>query len=115
MVNTASNQGGGTQAVNLAGNAAGVLEDAFKGIVAERRTGGVPGNAQVVLDVLKGSFEIQRGKLIRVSQTLAESFMDGEMESLGESRRADEQQGSQGAAVHMGGEQQAELLESGGR
>ena len=35
MVDTPSNQGSGTQTVDLAGNAAGVLEDAFEGIVAK--------------------------------------------------------------------------------
>jgi len=53
LVDAASDQGGNAQAVDLAGEAAGVLEDAFDGIVAERGTRDVPGDAQVVLDVLE--------------------------------------------------------------
>ncbi len=115
LVDPASNQGGGAQAVDLARNAAGVLEDAFECIVAERGAGGVPGNAQVVLDVLNGFFEVQRRKLIGIGQALAKSFVDGQVQGLGKNRWADEQQGSQGTAVHVGAEEQAELLESGGR
>ena len=56
MVNASGNQGGSAQTVDLAGNAAGVFEDALEGIVAERGTGGIPGNAQMALDVLNGFF-----------------------------------------------------------
>ena len=64
LVDAASDQGGDAQAVDLAGQAAGVLEDTFEGIVTERGTRDVPGDAQVVLDVFKSFFEIQGRELV---------------------------------------------------
>jgi len=45
LVDAASDQGGDTEAVDLAGQTAGVLEDAFESIVAERGARDIPGNA----------------------------------------------------------------------
>ena len=115
LVDAASDQGGDAQAVDLAGQAAGVLEDTFEGIVAERGTRDVPGDTQVVLDVFESFFEIQGRKLVRVGQALAEGFVDGQVQGLAEDGRADQQEGGQRAAVHVGAQEQAELLESGGR
>ena len=69
----------------------------------------------MVLDVFEGFFEIQGRELVRVGQALAEGFVDGQVQGLAEDGRADQQEGGQRAAVHVGAQEQAELLESGGR
>jgi len=115
LVDAAGDQGGDAQAVDLARQTAGVLEDTFESIVAERGTRDVPGDTQVMLDVFERFFEIQWRKLVRVGQALAEGFVDGQVQGLAEDGRADQQEGGQRAAVHVGAQEQAELLESGGR
>ena len=115
LVDAASDQSGNAQAVDLAGEAASVLEDTFEGIVTERRTGDIPGDAQVVLNVLEGLFEVQGRELVRVGQALTEGFVDGQAQGMAEEGGTDEQEGGQRAAVHVGAKEQAELLESSGR
>ena len=91
LIDAARDQGGGAQAVDLARNAATVFEDAFEGIITERRTGGKPGDAQVVLDIIQGLFEIQGGELVRIGQALAEGLMDGQVQSLAEDEGSNKQ------------------------
>jgi len=111
LVNASGNQGRGTDPINLSGDAAGVLEDAFHGVIAERRAGQISGNAQMVLDIVEGFLEVERRELVGIGQALAEGFVDGEVQSLVETGRSHQEQRAQRSAVHVSGEQQAELLE----
>jgi len=49
---------------------------------------------------------------VGVGQALVEGLMDGEMEGLAKARWADQQEGSQGTAVHVGRKEQAELFKA---
>src|SRR3990172_12406326 len=54
LVNQARHEGGSADLVDAAGNALGVFEDALQGIVREERTGLVPGDLRLMLDVADG-------------------------------------------------------------
>ena len=54
LFQAARNEGGGAEAVNLAGNAAGVFKNAFKGIITEWGTGKKTGNVEMVINIFNG-------------------------------------------------------------
>ena len=110
MFQAARNEGGGAEAVNLAGNAAGVFKNAFKGIITEWGTGKKTGNVEMVINIFNGFFEIEGWDLVGIGKPLAKSLVDGEMQGLVQNGGAHQEQGTEGTAVHLGGKQETKLL-----
>ena len=111
LFQTARNESGGANAVNLAGDAAGILKNALESIIAKRGTGKKTGNVQMMVNIINGLLEIQGWNLVSIGESLAKSLMDGEMEGLVQNGRSHQEQGTQRTAVHIGRKQETELLE----
>jgi len=101
FVGCGDEQGGGTQAVNQAGNAFSILVDASQGIVGEQGAALVLGKLDVVADISDGLSQVEGGEMVMGGDALVESFVRGEAQNTAKIRLADEQQDPQGLAVHF--------------
>ena len=80
MFKAARNKSGGANPVNLAGNTAGILENAFKGIIAKRGSGEKTSDVEMVVNIFNGIGEIEGWDLVSIGEALAKSLVDGQMQ-----------------------------------
>ena len=59
------------------------------------------------------SWRPRGGEVIADGETLVEGFVDGKTKGGTQGRVTDEQQGGEGVGIHLGGEEETELLEHG--
>ena len=102
-----------TETVDEAGNALGVVIDAGDGIVGKKGAAEMPGELDMVTDVSRGLSKIKRGEVIDGGEALEKCLMGSKAQNAAQFRLADEEERSEGLAVHAGGEKQAELFEGG--
>src|SRR3990172_1797979 len=101
VVDKAGQEGGGADLVDASGQAFGIVEEAGDGIVGEDGTGGVAGDADLVLDVGEGFGQVQGPEMVADGEALGERLVDGQAEGAAEVRVADQQDGGQGGAVPL--------------
>ena len=92
MFKAARNKSGGANAVNLAGDTAGILKNAFESIITKRGSGEKTGNVEMVVNIFNGIGEVEGWNLVSISEALAKSLMDGKVEGLVQNRWADQKQ-----------------------
>ena len=107
LVNQARHEGGGAHLIDAARNAFGVFEDALQGIVSEERTGLVPGDLRLMLDVADGLLQIEWAEVVAHRQALVEGLVDRELEGAPQIGMADQHHRGEGPTVHLVTEQQA--------
>lgn len=110
LFKAARNESGGADSVDLAGEAAGVVKDLFKGIITKRGSRNKTCDAEMMLDVFNRYLEVEGWDMVSIGKALSKSFMNGKVKGLIQNRRAYKEQGTQRTAVHVGGEQETELL-----
>jgi hypothetical protein len=71
----------------------------------------VTSNAEVVLDVSGGFFEVERSEVVADGDALMEGLVRGEAELVGQVRLAEEDEGDEGSGVHLVVEEEAQLVE----
>ena len=98
--------------VDAARDPLGVFKDAGDGIVGEEGASRETGDLDVVADVADGLLEIEGREVIADGEALVEGLVDGKTQSGAEVRVTDEQQGGEGLGIHLGGEEETQLLEA---
>jgi hypothetical protein len=106
----AQEEGTTTDVVDLAGHTLGVVVDAGDEAIAEELAL-VASNAEVVLDVTGGLFQVEGFEVVADGDALMESLVRGEAEFVGQVRLAEEDEGDEGSGVHLVIEQEAQLVE----
>ena len=101
-----------TDKINLAGNALGKTKNMVLGIIRENVGAFVPGDRELVLDVGQGCLQIEWAQMVAGGNALGKRLVNGKAQGVTQFRVANQQQRSQGLAVHLSREQQAELLKS---
>jgi len=103
-VRHADQEGGGTQAVHLSRDALGEIVNAVEGIVGKEIGGLVTGEGNLVADVGHRLGQIQGRELEGGGQALVKCLMGSQAQDAPEFGLANEEQRTEGLAVHMGGE-----------
>jgi hypothetical protein len=103
-------EGTAADVVDLASNSLGVVVDAADEAVAEDLGLGI-GDAEVMLDVSGGLFEVEGAQVVADGDALAEGFEGGETELVGEVGLAEEDEGEERSGIHGVVEEETELVE----
>jgi hypothetical protein len=69
------------------------------------------GDTEMMLDVGGSLSDVEGCEMVADSDALAEGFVGGKAELVGEIRLAEEDEGEQGGGIHLIVEQEAELVE----
>ena len=112
MVDHTDQKSGGTQAVNLPGDALGVIVNASEGIVGKENAIFVARELDLVMDVRNRLGHVKGREMEGGGQALEEGFMRSHVQSAAEFGLTHEKQGGEGLAVHVGGKEHAELLKN---
>lgn len=95
--------------VDLAGHALGVIVDATDETVAEDLVLAAS-DAEMVLDVTDGLFEVEGVEMVTDGDALVESLVGSEAQLAGQVGLAEQDEGERGSRVHLVVEQKAELV-----
>ena len=106
----AEEEGTAADVVDLGSNSLGVVVDAADEAVAEDLGLGI-GDAEVMLDVSGGLFEVEGTQMVADGDALVEGFEGGETEFVGEVGLAEEDEGEERSGVHIVVEEKTELVE----
>ena len=110
MLRGAQEEGAAADVVDLAGDSLGVIVDTTGEAVAEELTL-VASDAEVVLDVTGGLFQVEGAEMIANGDALVEGLVRGEAELVGQVGLAEQDEGDEGRGIHIIIEQEAELVE----
>jgi hypothetical protein len=115
LVGDTHEEGSGAEAVNLSGDAFGVIINAGKGIIGEKRPALVARELDVVVDVGNGLGKVEGREMEGGGEALEERLVRRHAQGAAQLRLANEEESAEGLGVHVGREKQAELLEGGVR
>jgi hypothetical protein len=105
----ANQQGCGKKVIILAGNAFGLIKNASQGVIGKEGTSLVASKQHIATDVCNGLAEVQRQQVEGSGQLLGKGFVG----SPAQFRVAYQEQSTEGLAVHVGTEEQANWIEGG--
>jgi len=109
-VSHAHQKRGGAEAIDLPGNTFGVIIDASEGIIRKESAAFVTVENDLVADISHRLGQVKRREMIGGGQAVEKGVVRGQAQGAAQFGLTNQQQGSQGLAVHMGGEEQADLL-----
>ena len=96
--------------VDLTGYSLGVIVDAADETVAKDLVLAAS-DAEMVLDVTGGLFEVEGAEMITDSNALVESLVGSEAQLVGQVRLTEEDEREQGGGIHLVIKQETELVE----
>jgi hypothetical protein len=110
LLGSTEEESGAAEVVDLASDALGVIVDGGEEGVGEERFVAT-GDAEMVLDVGGGLFEVEGFEVVTDGDALVEGFKGSEAEFVGQVGLAKEDESKGGSGIHIVVEQEAELIE----
>ena len=110
VLGSAQEESAAANIVDLAGHSLGVIVDATDETVAKDLVLAAS-DAEMVLDVTGGLFEVEGAEMVTDGDALVESLIGSEAQLVGQVRLAEQDEGEQGSGIHLVVEQEAKLVE----